>query len=79
MGNGLSGQPAASTSDNTRLPRRGFAAGHRGRGCRLRVKGGGQPSAALTVGSRAVGKRKTLGETETGTTTATRAAILSAQ
>jgi hypothetical protein len=24
------------------------------------VKGGGQPSAALTVGSRAVGKRKTL-------------------
>jgi hypothetical protein len=26
------------------------------------VKGGGQPSAALTVGSRAVGKRKTLGD-----------------
>jgi hypothetical protein len=26
------------------------------------VKGGGQPSAALSVGSRAVGKRKTLGE-----------------
>jgi hypothetical protein len=24
------------------------------------MKGGGQPSAALTVGSRAVGKRKTL-------------------
>jgi hypothetical protein len=26
------------------------------------VKGGGQPSAALSVGSRAVGKRKTLAE-----------------
>jgi hypothetical protein len=26
------------------------------------MKGGGQPSAALTVGSRAVGKRKTLDE-----------------
>ena len=36
------------------------AARHRGRGNRSRVQGGGQPSAALTVGSRAVGKRKTL-------------------
>jgi hypothetical protein len=30
------------------------------------VKGGGQPSAALTVGSRAVGKRKTLSATSPG-------------
>jgi hypothetical protein len=30
------------------------------------MKGGGQPFAALTVGSRAVGKRKTLTETDCG-------------
>jgi hypothetical protein len=33
---------------------------HRRHGKVASVKGGGQPSAALTVGSRAVGKRKTL-------------------
>jgi hypothetical protein len=38
------------------------AAGHRGRGNRSRVKGGGHAFAALTVGSRRVGKRKTLAE-----------------
>jgi hypothetical protein len=59
-GNGVSGQPAASTSDNTRLPRRRCAPCHRGRGNRSRVKGGGHAFAALAVGSRHVGKRKTL-------------------
>ena len=56
-----------SASANTLLPRRGFAAGHRRRGNRPRVKGGGQPFAALAVGSRAVGKRKTLSEMLRGT------------
>jgi hypothetical protein len=46
----------APTSANTRLPRRRFAPCHRRLGCRSRVKGGGQPFAALSVGSRAVGK-----------------------
>ena len=36
------------------------AAGHRGRGKRSQVKGGGHAFAALAVGSRRVGKRKTL-------------------
>jgi hypothetical protein len=53
----------APTSANMRLPRRRFAPCHRRLGCRSRVKGGGKPFAALTVGSRGVGKRKTLSET----------------
>jgi hypothetical protein len=51
------------TSSNAFAAARPAAAGHRGRGRGSRVKGGGQPSAALSVGSRAVGKRKTLSET----------------
>jgi hypothetical protein len=46
----------APTSANMRLPRRRFAPCHRGWGCRSRVKGGGHAFAALTVGSRRVGK-----------------------
>jgi hypothetical protein len=46
----------APTSANMRLPRWRFAPCHRRWGCRSRVKGGGQPFAALAVGSRAVGK-----------------------
>jgi hypothetical protein len=49
------------TAHNTLLPRRGLRPlATAGEGIGLVVKGGGQPSAALTVGSRAVGKRKTL-------------------
>jgi hypothetical protein len=51
------------TAPNTLLPRRGCAAGHRGRVGTASGRGGGHPFAALAVGSRGVGKRKTLGAT----------------
>jgi hypothetical protein len=51
----LSSIKSLNGSNKPTSPRR-FAPCHRRLGYRSRVKGGGQPFAALTVGSRAVGK-----------------------
>jgi hypothetical protein len=62
-GCGLPGQPPQVTPPNNRLTRRGCAAGHRRRVGTASGRGGGQPFAALTVGSRAVVNRQTLYDT----------------